>query len=83
METKEAAELLNMIELSALQESLEIFRHNLFAQTDQGTKNTAREIAAILSKELDNREADAALPKLVENYNGNLQQLSVDIFHAM
>ena len=83
METKEAAELLNTIELGCLQEALEIFRHNLFADKDQGNKNTAREIAALLSKELDNCAADSALPRLVENYNGNVAQLSGDIFHAM
>lgn len=41
------------------------------------------EIAALLSKELDNCEADAALPRLLENYNGDIKQLSVDTFHAM
>jgi len=63
---------LNTLELSILEESLGIFRDNLFAAPEQGRKSSPQQIAYLIDCELKDREASPELALLVQSYDGNV-----------
>lgn len=83
MDAYNSVKFLNVLPLSLLEESLTIFRHNLFAAPEQGRKSSPLQIALAIDRELKEAGASSALQQLYQSYDGNLARLSQDVTYAM
>ena len=82
VDTYSSAKILNSLELGMLEETLQVFRDNLFNAPEMGRKTAPQLIANILEKQAE-ASPDSQCSSLLENYEGNSLQAARDIFNCM
>ena len=82
LDTYQSVKLLNSLDLGLLDESLSIFRENLFTYPDFGRRASTKSIATLVEQEIATLGEDSNMARILQAYNGNSMALAGDMFGA-